>query len=226
MSEAPCSCPRSFFETGDPVKSYPPDSWRWGVLLVFLGAVFGVLNSACNHGLSEYGAKVIGNDWGWLVAGFAVAWPGRTWKTAFGRGITFLFSAVVAYYTSDAVAGVYTGLSLDDPTAPERFMVSGMLLDIVPYLVISTFTAMALALIVALIHRGGVVGLFASLLLPAFLTWDAWNKRQFLSAGTLFRPDPVLLHVAEVLLPIFGATTVAVFVFGVWRLEHGPSDSP
>ena len=101
-------------------------------------------------------------------------------------------------------------------------MVSGMLLDILPYLVISTFTAIALALIVALIHKGGIVGLFASILLPGFLTWIAWDKRKFLSVDAQIRPDPTLLRVTDVLLPIFAATTVAVFLFGLWQLYKGP----
>jgi hypothetical protein len=201
------------------MSSRPPDSRRWGLLLLVLGVAFGALNSACNHGLSEYGAKLIGNDWGWLIAGFSAAWAGRTWKPAFGRGVTFLSAAVLAYYFSDAMAGVYTSPPLGDPEAPARFSASGMLLDIVPYLVISTFTAMVLALVVVLTRRGGIVGLIAAVLLPGFLTWDAWDKRRFLSADRSFNPDPILLRVAEVLLPIFAALTVAVFLFGLWRLS-------
>jgi hypothetical protein len=138
-------------------------------------------------------------------------------------GFTFLGSAVLAYYVSDAIFGVYTSPPRGDPTAPSLFSVSGMLLDIVPYLVVSAFTAMALALVVTLIHRGGVVGLFASVLLPGFLTWDAWDKRRTLSADSEFTPDPTLLHLANVLLPIFAVITVAVFIFGLWQLHNARS---
>ncbi len=101
-----------------------------------------------------------------------------------------------------------------------------MLLDIIPYLVVSTFTVMGLSLVIILIHRGGLMGVLASVIVPGFLTWDAWHKRSFfLSMDTQFRADPTLLRVAEVLLPIFAAATFAIFFVGSWQLiksHQGP----
>lgn len=197
---------------------------RHGIgILILLGIALGALNSACNHGLSQYGAKIIGNDWGWLIPGLASAYTGKTWNQSFRHSAILLNSAVLAYYISDAVAGVYTTMPIDDPMGSARFSPVGMIMDIIPYLIIGTMTAVILGGIVSLMHRGGVIGLFASVLLPGYLTWDAWDKRRDLTITPGFIPDPVLLRVSELFLPLFALTTLGVLLIGAARLGWSPT---
>lgn len=185
-----------------------------------LGAAFGAVNSACNQGLGPaFAAKLIGNDWGWLAAGLAACWSGLSWKGAFGRGVAFLDPAVLAYYLADSLAGVYATVDVDDPTGPARFSLSGVLVDSFFYLVVATLTAAGLALLVVLIRRGGVPGLFARVAVPGYVTWDAWHTSSFLSQDPWPSHDPVLLKVTGLLWPTMLALTVAVLLTGLWRLR-------
>lgn len=64
-------------------------TWLGPALLVVLGVALGAVNVAANFGLvpgSFWLAKVVGLEWGWLVAGFAACWGGRAWRESFTRG--------------------------------------------------------------------------------------------------------------------------------------------
>lgn len=182
------------------------------MLLVLAGMCFGWLTSAANHGYlpgSPYVPKVLGNDWAWLSATFVAAWPARRWTAAFQRGGLFLIPAVVAYYVSDLVAGTY------DQAFPSASTVSvdgiGLITDAIAYIVIGLLTSAGLALLVTAIHRGGLFGLLASLVLPAYLVYKGF--------GTARMSDhDVALQVVATCVGVIGlATGTAVILVGARR---------
>lgn len=187
-----------------------PSSWRTAVVLVAGGLAFGTLNALANRGAGpDYLAKLVGNDWGWLVAGLIACRPARSWGTALARGLGFFLPAVVAYYVNDALAGVYDSVDRWDPLGPKHFSFPEMLSDVIAYTVISTLTAAALALIVVLSRRGGVLGLLASIVVPGYIAWHAWETHSYLSRD---HTDPTLLRLTAVLWPASLIVTVALVV--------------
>lgn len=197
MTMAPARRPRE-------ARWAPGRPWT-APILVALGLLLGAVNVAVNHGLGpapEHLSKIIGNDVGWLVAGFCACWSGRTWRGSMGRGLVLLVPAVMAYELLDHLVA----LRLDGVqtfTGPVTFMIFWSIAAVV--------ASAALAGIVALIRRGGLLGVLAAAALPAFIARSAHGDHGHAA------DDPAMLEVTAILWPAAAAVTLAVLVVGVAR---------
>ncbi len=195
------------------------------LLLVLAGMCFGWLASAANHGHlpgSPHVPKVLGNDWAWLCAAFVAAWPARGWTAAFRRVGLFLIPAVVAYYVSDLFAGTYDQ-ALPSSAGTAGIDGTGLITDVIAYIVIGLLTSAGLALLVTAIHRGGLIGLVASLVLPAYLVYKGFGTARI-------SDDDAALQVVATWVGIAGlAAGVAVILLGArrWSVRYtaGRADS-
>lgn len=195
--------------------------WR-GLLIICLGTSLGVLNSACNHGFGPaYAAKLIGNSWGWMVPGLATCLAGHTWKRAFIRGIAFFVPAVLGYYISDSLAGVYTGRDITNPDGPPRFFLGDVLMDSFFYLIMTSITAAGLAVLAAWYHSSGKSRFLSLTIVPAYIAWDAHYTASFLRQDPWPSRDPELLRVVDILWPASLMVTVAVLMAGLWGQLDG-----
>lgn len=201
------------------------------VVLVACGALFGWLTSAVNHGLggggAAYASKVLGTSWGWLLAGLAATWPGRSWKDGFVRGLIFYAPAVVAYYANDLSAGVYDRLA--DSRGPahadvETFVdVGGLTTDMLFYLVAGAAASALLAALSVGRRRGGVLAVVGLVALPAFIAIDAAHTYQML-LSTPVQADPISALVISIVKWVALAASGILLVYGIWRhVLHGPS---
>lgn len=179
------------------------------IALPLLGIGLGALNVAANFDLvpgSYWMAKVVGRDWGWLLAGFAAAWGGKTWKSSFARALTLLVPAVVTYVALDAFMIVRT---VDGTiSGPGAIVVEGIFWEAT-----AIVTAAGLAVVRRLISVDGLIGIAATVALPTYIAYSAWTARR--NAAGMGNDDPALIDVANVLLPaalIVGAVAAMVRV--------------
>lgn len=166
---------------------------QWPLMLI--GLAFGLLTSAINHGFgpgSAYVSKVMGNGWVWLTAGLLACIAARSWSSAAVRGLAFYLPAVLAYYVSDVAAGVYSSPPFADPGAPDQFDVMSLVIDLGFYLVLSSITSCLLATLVALIRRGGVVGVASAVAVPGYIAFSALRLDSQWAATTV-TVDPLLI---------------------------------
>lgn len=183
---------------------------RARLTLAIVGVAYGILTSAVNHGLgpgAAYVSKVLGSGLIWLAAGMLACLGGRTWWFAFLRGITFFLPAVVAYYLSDVAAGVYISAPVADPLGPPRFDLTNLVSDVGSYALISAVTSGVLAVLVVLIHRGGILGVFAAAAVPGYIAVSALSLERRQRTGVL-AADPLLAQVSW----FIGAAALAVAV--------------
>lgn len=146
------------------------------LILAFVGAGFGVLVSAVNHGFgpaSEYVSKVIGNGWVWLAAGLGACLLGNGWKQSWVSGVVFFWPAVIGYYIADTAAGVYTSAPFADPAAPAQLDLLPVVSDTVAYVVVAAAASAVLAVVVLASRRRGMVGLLGAVSVPSYITYDA-----------------------------------------------------
>ena len=203
---------------------------RLGLMVV--GAAFGIVVSAVNHGFGpacEYVSKVIGNGWIWLAAGLGACLLGRNWKQSWAHGVTFFWPAVVVYYLADIAAGVYTSRPFDDPTAAAQLDLIAVVVDIIGYLVISAASSALLALVVAASRRGGIVGLLSAIAVPGYITFAALTLHRDLGALPSKFNDPVQTTVTWYLGLTALAATALVITLRLrrpLRRRSGPSGRP
>ena len=146
------------------------------LVLAFLGASFGVVVSAVNHGFgpaSEYVSKVIGNGWIWLAAGLGACLLGHGWKQSWVSGVVFFWPAVVGYYIAETAAGVYTSAPFADPNAPAQLDLLAVVSDTVGYVIVATAASAVLAVVVLVSRRRGIVGLLGAVAVPGYITYAA-----------------------------------------------------
>ena len=175
------------------------------IALPLLGVSLGALNVAANFDLvpgSYWMAKVVGREWGWLLAGFAAAWGGKTWKSSFARALTLLVPAVATYVVLDAVmiARTVEGTL----SGPGLVVVEGVFWEVA-----AIVAAAGLAAVRRLIFVDGLVGIAAAAALPTYIAYSAWTARR--DVVRMGNDDPALIDVANVLLPaslIVGAVAV------------------
>lgn len=165
------------------------------IALPLLGIALGALNVAANFDLipgSYWMAKVVGREWGWLLAGFAAAWGGKTWKSSFARALTLLAPAVVTYVVLDAImiARTVDGII----SGPGLVVVEGIFWEVA-----AIVAAAGLAAVRRLISVDGLVGIAAAAALPTYIAYSAWIARR--DALRMGNDDPALVDVANVLLP-------------------------
>lgn len=183
------------------------------VLLVIVGVLLGWLTSAANHGYVPGGPhlpKLIGSAWAWLAATFLVSWPAHQWTDAFWRGMQFLIPAVFAYYTADLLSGTYDQVLVESSGAA-TIDVLGLIADVVAYLVIGTLAAGGLAVVVVGIRRGGIIGLLAGLVIPAYFAYTGF------AAARVSSHDVALQSVATWVGTLGAAAGVALMVFAASR---------
>lgn len=165
------------------------------IALPLFGIGLGALNVAANFDLvpgSYWMAKFVGREWGWLLAGFAAAWGGKTWKSSFARALTLLVPAVVTYVILDAVMIART---VDGTiSSPGLVVVEGIFWEAA-----AIVTAAGLAAVRRLISVDGLVGIAAAAALPTYIAYSAWSTRR--DALRMGNDDPALVDVANALLP-------------------------
>lgn len=183
-------------------------AWVGRALLVSSGVALGAVNVAANFGLvpgSFWLAKLVGVAWGWLIAGFAACWAGRTWREAFARSMTLLLPAVIVYVIADAMMIART-VDGTGPT-PAAVIVEGIF-----WSVASVGASVGLATIRRLIRVDGPIGVLAAAALPTYIAYSAWSVRRDLAR--MDGDDPAMVDVATFLLP---AAVVVAFVAAAAR---------
>ncbi|GAA8854400.1 hypothetical protein DUHN55_46930 [Helicobacter pylori] len=177
-------------------------SWAGRALLAALGVVLGAVNVAANFGLvpgSFWLAKIVGVEWGWLLAGFAACWGGRTWREAFTRSMTLLLPAVIVYVIADAVMIART---VDGTiSGPAAIIIEGIFWSIA-----AVGASVGLATIRRLIRVDGPIGVLAAAALPTDIAYSVWSSRRNLARMNV--DDPAMVDVAAVVLP--SAVVVAI----------------
>lgn len=170
-------------------------TWLRSALLVGMGIALGAVNVAANFGLvpgSFWLAKVVGLEWGWLVAGFAACWAGRTWRASFTRALTLLLPAVLVYVIADA--GMIARTVDGTPPSPAAVIIEGLF-----WSVAAVGASVAVATTRRLIRVDGPIGVLAAAALPAYIAYSAWSTRRNLVRMDV--NDPATVDVASVLLP-------------------------
>ncbi|SMC94576.1 hypothetical protein SAMN06296429_11619 [Janibacter indicus] len=173
-----------------------PRSSVWALIaLPLLGVGLGAVNVAANFDLipgSYWMAKVVGREWGWLLAGFAAAWAGKTWKSSLARALTLLVPAVATYVALDAamIARTIDGTI----SGPGLVLVEGIFWEVA-----AIVAAAGLAAVRRLISVDGLVGMAATAALPTYIAYSAWTARR--NAVRAGNDDPALIDVTNVLLP-------------------------
>lgn len=184
------------------------ETWVGPALLAALGVVLGAVNVAANFGLvpgSLWLAKIVGVEWGWLIAGFAACWAGRTWREAFTRSLSLLLPAVIVYVIADAMMIART---VDGATpGPAAVIIEGVF-----WSVAAVGASVGLATVRRLIRVDGPIGVLAAAALPTYIAYSAWStRRDLVRVGV---EDPAMVDVATVLLP---AAVVAAVVAAAAR---------
>lgn len=178
------------------------ETWVGRALLVASGTALGAVNVAANFGLvpgSLWLAKIVGVEWGWLIAGFAACWAGRTWRGAFTRSVTLLLPAVIVYVIADATMIART---VDGPSpGPAAVIIEGVF-----WSVAAVGASVGLATVRRLIRVDGPIGVLAAAALPTYIAYSAWSTRRNLARAGV--DDPAMVDVATVLLP--AAVVVAI----------------
>lgn len=184
------------------------ETWVGLALLVALGVALGAVNVAANFGLvpgSFWLAKIVGVEWGWLIAGFAACWAGHTWRQAFTRSMTLLLPAVIVYVIADAMM---IARAVDGTTpGPAAVIIEGMF-----WSVAAAIASLGLATVRRLIRVDGLIGVLAAAALPAYIAYSAWSTRRDLARTGI--DDPAMVDVATVLMP---AAVVAAIVAAAAR---------
>lgn len=196
--------------------------------MVVVGAVFGILVSAVNHGFgpaSEYVSKVIGNGWIWLAAGLGACLLGRSWKQSWAYGVTFFWPAVAGYYLADIVAGVYTSRPFDDPTVAGQFDLMAVVVDIIGYVVVSAAASALLTLVVVASRRGGIVGILGAVAVPGYIAIAALTLHRGLEAMPANFHDPIQTTVTWY-LGLTALVVTALVVVARTRHHLGPRSGP
>lgn len=186
------------------------------IVLGFMGASFGVVVSAVNHGFgpaSEYVSKVIGNGWIWLAAGLGACLLGHSWKQSWVSGAVFFWPAVVGYYLAETVAGVYTSAPFADPNAATQLDLLAVVSDTVGYLIVAAATSAFLAVVVLVSRRRGIVGLLGAVVVPGYIAYAAFTLHHGLEELPARLDDP--LEAAVTWYLGLAALTVSVVVLGV-----------
>ena len=187
-----------------------PTGLRVWVVLAAFGACLGALNSVANHGAGPeyvYVAKVVGNDWTWLMAGAAGAWGGVTWRQSTTRALVLLCVAVVTYYIGDW----WFERDLASPSGP----ITGLVSDATMWLLVALATSALLGLLRQGIRRGGLLGILATVAVPAYVAWRTFQTHRWLSADPALDPD--LRAVTGVLWPVALAVTAGLLAFSIQR---------
>lgn len=178
------------------------ETWVGRALLVASGTALGAVNVAANFGLvpgSFWLAKIVGVEWGWLIAGLAACWAGRTWRGAFTRSVTLLLPAVIVYVIADATMIART---VDGPSpGPAAVIIEGVF-----WSVAAVGASVSLATVRRLIRVDGPIGVLAAAALPTYIAYSAWSTRRNLARAGV--DDPAMVDVATVLLP--AAVVVAI----------------
>lgn len=178
------------------------ETWVGRALLVASGTTLGAVNVAANFGLmpgSFWLAKIVGVEWGWLIAGFAACWAGRTWRGAFTRSVTLLLPAVIVYVIADATMIART---VDGPSPGA----AAVIIEGVFWSVAAVGASVGLATVRRLIRVDGPIGVLAAAALPTYIAYSAWSTRRNLARAGV--DDPAMVDVATVLLP--AAVVVAI----------------
>lgn len=171
-------------------------SWVGKALLVASGITLGAVNVAANFGLvpgSFWLAKIVGLEWGWLLAGFAACWAGRTWREAFTRSMTLLLPAVIVYVIADAmmIARTVEGA----PPGPAAVIIEGLF-----WSAAAAVASVGLATVRRLIRVDGPIGVLAAAALPAYIAYSSWSTRRNLVRMEV--NDPATFQVVSILLPV------------------------
>ena len=206
------------------------------IFLALVGAGFGVVVSAVNHGFGpapEDVSKVIGNGWVWLAAGLGACLLGHGWKQSWLSGVVFFWPAVVGYYLADTAAGVYTSAPFGDPTAPAQLDLMSVLADTVGYVVVAAAASAVLAVVVLVSRRSGIPGVLGAVAVPGYVAYAALSLHHGLSELPARLNDPVEGGVVRCLGLTALAVTVLVAAVRLRRLgrpqppgPHRPSPTP
>jgi hypothetical protein len=191
--------------------------------LAVVGAAFGIVVSAVNHGFgpaSAYVSKVVGNGWVWLTAGLGACLLGRSWKRSWLSGVVFFWPAVVGYDLADVAAGVYTSPPFADPTAPAQLDLPAVAADIVQYAVLAALASALLAVVVLAARRGGIVGLLGAVAVPGYVACAALTLDHGLRALPAKFQDPVDIAVNRWLGLVALGVAVLVVVTRLGRLPR------
>ncbi len=183
-----------------------------------LGCAFGFSTSLVNHGFgphSDHVSKLLGNGWSWLVAGLVAGLFASNWRSASRLVMYFLLPAVWCYYAADTRAGTYATLggSVD---------VLNLVSDLFSYSVIGALASIGLGYLASRIKRGGLKGLLAGLLLPAYITYTAWRVHGHSTH------DPVS---QDVTVWVMTAGVLTMVLYAIWfctKLQNQPGrcDNP
>lgn len=152
-----------------------------GVSAVVAGAVFGAATSVANHvhgPVAAHLSQLLDAAWTWAAIGLVACFCARRWHRSALLGAGTLVAAVVAYDVTDLYYGVYTGLTSMDAHAPVGVDWSNFASDVVTYVVLALATAAGLATVVRLIRGGGLPGLAAQLVVPAYAAWSSYQRVQ------------------------------------------------
>ena len=182
---------------------------RSALVLLILGIAFGAATAAVNHGLgpgSAHLSRILVREWGWLCAGFLACWAGRSWWQSLVRGLSLLLPATVTHATLDRVLQART--EYVQGSGPGGFVADAFFWGL-----IAVVSSAGLAVLVALIRRGGDLAVIGGAALPALITRTAHTTHARADGA-----DPVLHEVTGVIWPLAAVTTLAVLVVGFVRL--------
>ncbi len=180
---------------------------RWAVVLA-LGALLGIATGAADalsgglppNDLARAVSVILNTGSMWAVLGVLAGWlVGRSLPGAVA-GAAALLTAVIGYYGFGVLLGDRTGVGFAGVAGVVRLWALAALV-----------AGPALGLVGAAIHRGGGIGLVASLVVPAGVLIEVIGLRQL--DGRTFAVDPVLA-IAQAAMVVAAVVAAAALVVG------------
>lgn len=189
-------------------------SVRTIALPVLFGLAFGILASVANHAAQPAAGlvpKLVGSVWMWLAVPYLTAWLGRRWWGSVTAALAFTLTAVWGYHTTDMLYGGYVGPSVPGLMSGGR---EGMLVDAAWHSLGALALSVAAATLVVLVRRGGILGILAAGVVPAYIAGDAFFWLPY-------APDSESAAAAITAGAMAVPAAVVAVGFGVGRLVRG-----
>jgi len=187
--------------------------------VALLGGLLGVVTSLSNHGhgpAPAYSSQLLDAAWTWVAVGLLAGFAARRWvHSALASAVTF-WAAILCYDLADLRYGVYSSLASSADLTSRTTDWLGLIGDLIGYSLVGVVASAGLASIILVIRRGGILGLLAQLVVPAYALQGSLTRVR--DAFTVESATHELVTVNRAVSVISSATIALLLLLGLARL--------